>query len=673
MVLTRLQVSILLLATAGFAASGPTKKNIEGELVKLDRDDGDGAGNWALLNRRTGLFEPLGKMGPGHKMPQKDKNGKGLAAGQYVTIGCTVDAAADQCTFVAQQDVAIVKPAYVPVAKQVRERLLILIMDAPACGAAAPMTVSTAETLWFGPNKDARGGYASRAEMCSYGEFVMEPPPASKVMTVTPPCSWPTATCDSWAMANAARTQAQALLGAAAYGAFSHHILVMNFPAACQWAGLATLGGGVEGGGQVWLNGATYSQTFGSFQVPLHESSHNFVLYHGYRFHLEYQDKTSYMGTGTACPASTETSLLGWSSPVEGGNLNSTTLPTGPAASGPFVLPATYLTGLGNYVRVQPDWLPYYNNAQYGFNLYMEVRVRANGDDMMDPVYDHKLIIHEVSSLYNNDPVTYRTADPQSNYLTSMPASSRLVLQNDYYPYSLVLYTGAFTGSSGAFLPVYLCRYAVAESECPSLSKVLSGTNTASSSPPPASSSPPPAASPPPPASSPPPPVSSPPPPASSPPPPVSSPPPPASSSPPPASSPRPPASSLPPPPVSSPPPPASSPPPPASSPPPPASSRPPPVSSPPPTASPSPSPKVKPGKKFQQATGRRSALGNEWQGLDNPIDQRMPSSTTTTSDPSSSSHERSAAASGSGAKPARRLLLLPMPSDQQSISSEAP
>ena len=47
-----------------------------------------------------------------------------------------------------------------------RERLLILIMDAPACGAAAPMTVSTAETLWFGPNKDARGGYASRAEMC---------------------------------------------------------------------------------------------------------------------------------------------------------------------------------------------------------------------------------------------------------------------------------------------------------------------------------------------------------------------------------------------------------------------------------------------------------------------------------------------------------------------------
>ena len=33
-----------------------------------------------------------------------------------------MDAAADQCTFVAQQDVAIVKPAYVPVAKQVGRR-----------------------------------------------------------------------------------------------------------------------------------------------------------------------------------------------------------------------------------------------------------------------------------------------------------------------------------------------------------------------------------------------------------------------------------------------------------------------------------------------------------------------------------------------------------------------
>ncbi|KAG2441654.1 hypothetical protein HXX76_003272 [Chlamydomonas incerta] len=579
MALARLQVAALLLTTFGFVAAEANWKNIEGELVKLDRDDGDGAGDWALLNRHSGLFEPLGKMGPGHKMPHKDKDGQELSTGQYVTIGCTVDPAAQQCTFVAQQDVVIVQPAYVPLAQQVRERLLILIMDAPACGAAAPMSVSTAETLWFGPNKDGKAGFAIRAELCSYGEFVMEPPPLSKVMTVSPSCSWPTASCDAWAMANAARAQAQALLGAAAYGSFTHHILVMTFPASCSWAGLATLGGGVDGGGQVWLNGATYSQTFGSFQVPVHESSHNFVLYHGFSYHIEYQDKTSYMGTGTACPASTETSLVGWSSPVSGGDLNSTGVKQGPEFNGPFVLPATYLTGLGNYIRVQPNWVPYYNDSRYGFNLYMEVRVRGNGDDMMDPMYDHKLIIHEVISYINNDPVTYRTSDPQSNYLTSVPPNSRAVLQSDYYPYGLVVYTGAFTGSSGAFLPVYLCRYAVADSECPSLSKVLYGTDTAPSSPPPASSSPPPSAS------------------AS---------PAPASSSPPPA------------------------------------------------IPSPSPSPKPSNGrKKFQQSKGRRSALGNAWQGLSDLLEHLVPSS-------SNSGDTGALTSTAGGSKPARRLLTLP-------------
>lgn len=33
---------------------------------------------------------------------------------------------------------------------------------------------------------------------------------------------------------------------------------------------------------------------------------HNFVIYHGYSSGIEYQDKTSWMGTGTACPSTTE-------------------------------------------------------------------------------------------------------------------------------------------------------------------------------------------------------------------------------------------------------------------------------------------------------------------------------------------------------------------------------
>ena len=77
----------------------------------------------------------------------------------------------------------------------------------------------------------------------------------------------PTSTCDSWAMANAANTAAQTKLGATAFATFTHFHLVMAVPSACSWAGLATLGGGVGGGGQVWLNTNTWTQTFGTFQV----------------------------------------------------------------------------------------------------------------------------------------------------------------------------------------------------------------------------------------------------------------------------------------------------------------------------------------------------------------------------------------------------------------------
>ena len=107
-------------------------------------------------------------------------------------------------------------------------------------------------------------------------------------------------------MANAANAAAQVKLGATTYATFTHSHLVMAVPSACSWAGLATLGGGVGGGGQVWLNTNTWTQTFGTFQVPLQESIHNFVLYHGYSSGIEYQDKTTYMGTGQACPSVTE-------------------------------------------------------------------------------------------------------------------------------------------------------------------------------------------------------------------------------------------------------------------------------------------------------------------------------------------------------------------------------
>ena len=120
------------------------------------------------------------------------------------------------------------------------------------------------------------------------------------------PVRRPTATCDAYAMSNAANAAARAKLGDLVFYDFTHFHLVMAVPSACSWAGLATLGGGVGGGGQVWLNTNTWTQTFGTFQVPLQESIHNFVLYHGFASGIEYQDKTTFMGTGQACPSVTE-------------------------------------------------------------------------------------------------------------------------------------------------------------------------------------------------------------------------------------------------------------------------------------------------------------------------------------------------------------------------------
>ncbi|PNW81386.1 hypothetical protein CHLRE_07g353750v5 [Chlamydomonas reinhardtii] len=291
---------------------GQDKNNIQGELTYIDYHDG--TGDWALLDKSNGRhFEPLGK---GKKPPKADKNGKDLEPGQYMTIGCTIDTTTGQCSFISSTDVTVLKPAYIPPATNVRERLLVVIVDAPACGAAATSgaTVSNLQSLYFGPNLDGKGGWAVRLENCSYGEVVWEPPTSglTQFVTVTPNCTWPTASCDAWAMANAANAAAQVKLGATTYATFTHSHLVMAVPSACSWAGLATLGGGVGGGGQVWLNTNTWTQTFGTFQVPLQESIHNFVLYHGYSSGIEYQDKTTYMGTGQACPSVTEKALTVW-------------------------------------------------------------------------------------------------------------------------------------------------------------------------------------------------------------------------------------------------------------------------------------------------------------------------------------------------------------------------
>ncbi|KAG2439758.1 hypothetical protein HYH02_010635 [Chlamydomonas schloesseri] len=234
-----------------------------------------------------GKFESLGK---GKKPPKKDKNNKDLQIGDYVTIVPPVTNA-----------------IYVPPATNLYPKLLIMLVDAPACGSGLPagVTVNSISQLYFGPNLDGKGGWAFRMENCSYGEVQVDVP-NSKVMVVKPACTWPTTSCDPYGMGNAANAAAKAVLGDALFNTFTHFHSVMAVPSVCSWAGLATLGGG-SSGGQLWLNLNTYAQTFDAWgQVPLQEMVHNFVIYHGYKGGAEYQDVSTFMGSGTACPSTPE-------------------------------------------------------------------------------------------------------------------------------------------------------------------------------------------------------------------------------------------------------------------------------------------------------------------------------------------------------------------------------
>ncbi|KAG2432511.1 hypothetical protein HXX76_008856 [Chlamydomonas incerta] len=437
----------------------------ERELVYIDYHDGTGDYAVTDTNNGKGKFESLGK---GKKPPKKDKDNKDIKIGDYVTIGCTVDATTGQCSAISSTDVSVVKASYIPPAVNVYPKVLILLVDAPACGSGLPSSasVSSISQLYFGPNLDGKAGWAFRAENCSYGEVQIDVP-NSKVMTVTPACTWPTTSCDAWAMANAANAAANTALGATVYNTFTHFHTLMAVPSACSWAGLATLGGG-QSGGQVWLNLNTFTQTFSSWgQVPLQEMIHNFVLYHGYSSGIEYQDKTSFMGTGTACPSTPEMNWLGWASPVQGGEgLDSVALAPG-AALGPYTIPATWATGLGNFVRVKTDWASWYTNANYGMNLYFELRQAVNGDANLDPLYAGKVVVHEILSYMDNDIPTYRSSDPRSNYMTSVLPNTRTVLSSPSLgvAYNLVLYAGALSGSRSEFVPLYLCRFVTADTE----------------------------------------------------------------------------------------------------------------------------------------------------------------------------------------------------------------
>lgn len=104
------------------------------------------------------------------------------------------------------------------------------------------------------------------------------------------------------------------------------------------------------------------------------------------------------MGLGDACPNAAEASRMGWATPAVGGDAITSRVLTGIGAPVSFTLPAAYLSGNGNFLRLLPDWLSSYANGAAAKNLYINVRVAKGPDAGLTSDYAPRVHVHEVNA-----------------------------------------------------------------------------------------------------------------------------------------------------------------------------------------------------------------------------------------------------------------------------------
>ncbi|EFJ48366.1 metalloproteinase, extracellular matrix glycoprotein VMP21, partial [Volvox carteri f. nagariensis] len=431
------------------------RKQIAGELVYITLDNVD---QW-LIRDSNGVLIPL--MG-GYKPPKTDSQGIPVSPGSAVQLDCIFTEATGECTPDDLTTFTVISYAPAPstLEKTIFQSLLVMVLDYPDCGFPATTTEEEIRTIYLGPNGDGKGGLAEKYTQCSYGKFNLNIT-AFRAVRVTHQCSTPiTTTCAAWAMSILADAATKALIGPAAFSSFSHYTYIVppGLQPVCPWSGLAILPGR-----------QTYLQTSANgvyrWATVMQEAIHNYGLWHSWQNGTEYDDYSTAMGRGDACPNAAEISRMGWATPAVGGDqLNSSALLPGTART--FTLPATYLTGNNNYLRVTPDWLPVYNNTLMGRNLYIAVRVAKNVDSgLSNTIYASKVNIHEVNATMDNGyPATFTNSDRKIQFINTVDPMSQLAMG----AYQLVVYGGSWVGTDT--LRVHLCRFLTSPSECPSLS-----------------------------------------------------------------------------------------------------------------------------------------------------------------------------------------------------------
>ncbi|KAG2437966.1 hypothetical protein HXX76_005581 [Chlamydomonas incerta] len=491
---------LLLLAVAGWAQGrtltqaggdvsdrpGRGPPQLRGTLVTVT-DAEAGEDDWALIDA-NGKILPLKK-----GVKPRDRGGRPIPSGSVVDLTCPSVDASGQCTyFQSPTDATVISPAPGPSPTAKTESVLIMILDYSACKKGAETTV-TAVTQQFFNAPAGSVSYADRFEQCSYSSLKLAPPGntagSSRIVLLRPrpcPSTIQQNTCDFWAMASNADSNAQAAgINPSAYTRKLYLLpssLMSNTPGVgCyNWAARATIGSNLQ-----WY--FTYSYGSNRWATVMQEYIHNYGC-----SSIEYEDYSTSMGRGDSCPNAAEISALKWARPavsvssptgpvagVSGFDLNQVSLPLGKALL--FNMPATYMTGAGNYIRVTPNWL----GAAYTLNLYMALRVGKNADAGMGAskyglsYYSQKINIHTVDAAIDNDQMLNggsMTGDRKISFVTALAPSTRSTVLAT--PYKLVVMAGTWTrtnadGSSASdILRLYVCRFAVSEAECPTLADV---------------------------------------------------------------------------------------------------------------------------------------------------------------------------------------------------------
>ncbi|EFJ42793.1 metalloproteinase, extracellular matrix glycoprotein VMP15, partial [Volvox carteri f. nagariensis] len=406
-----------------------------------------------VIRKSDGSVLPIAR---GYQPPKADNLGQVVVPGALVS--CNLDAVGICNPVLGSRTIVLsAKPLLLPDTDTIQQRLLVIVMDYSACRYPATMNQTTVRTIFLGRKGDGSGGIAQRYTQCSYGKFNLNTT-AFKVITAksTVPCTdVAVKQCADWRIAQDGDARAKAVLGEKEFSSFTHYAYIIpgNMSnSQCAWKGLAYLPGQ-----QIWLKSTTYSVS--RWSTVMQEALHNYGgLWHSWENGVEYEDYSTAMGSGVACPNAPELAYLDWATPAPGGDrIDSNLLPAGTALT--FSLPATYLSPDGNYLRIVPDWLPSYRTNVDAKNLYIAVRVNKGGDSSMTLYYANKLNIHEVNAIMVRQ---YVYSDRKVSFVTAAAPQSRTNLT----AYKLVVYGGSWVSTD--ILRIHVCRYQSSLTECPS-------------------------------------------------------------------------------------------------------------------------------------------------------------------------------------------------------------